>query len=57
MAAACACPPGTTLHWPALPHDPYRKDGRATPEQGRIELRPPLDQHLGTAMITIEILA
>ncbi len=32
-------PAGTTLHWPALPHNPYRKDGRALPKEGRIELR------------------
>jgi hypothetical protein len=48
-------PPRATLHWPALPHDPYRKDGRATPDQGRVEIRIPLDQQLGSATITIEI--
>ncbi len=48
-------PPRATLHWPALPHDPYRKDGHATPDQGRIEIRLPLDQHLGAATVTIEI--
>jgi hypothetical protein len=48
-------PPRATLHWPALPHDPYRKDGHATPDQGRIEIRIPLDQHLGAATITLEI--
>lgn len=48
-------PPRATLHWPALPHDPYRKDGHATPSQGRIEIRVPLDQHLSSSTITIEI--
>jgi hypothetical protein len=49
-------PPRATLHWPALPHDPYRRDGQAAPDQGRIEIRIPLDQHLGSATITLEIL-
>ena len=49
-------PPRATLHWPVLPHDPYRKDGHATPEQGRIEIRIPLDRQVGAATITIEIL-
>ena len=48
-------PPRATLHWPALPHDPYRKDGQAAPDQGRIEIRIPFNQHLGSATISIEI--
>ncbi len=35
-AARLTLPPGSKVRWPLLPHDPYRKDGRATPEQGRI---------------------
>ncbi|MGH9469700.1 MAG: hypothetical protein ACRD1N_05075, partial [Terriglobia bacterium] len=31
-------PPGTTAHWPLLPHDPYTKDGHAEAAQGRIVL-------------------
>lgn len=48
-------PPGTTLHWPALPHNPYRKDGRAEPEEGRIELRIPLQP--GGPKVTVSIAA
>jgi hypothetical protein len=37
-------PANTSLHWPALPHNPYVKDGQArSMEEGRIELRIPLD--------------
>lgn len=37
--------PGTaSLHWPALPHNPYRKDGRATAGEGRIEIRIPFEE-------------
>ena len=31
-------PPSATVRWPLLPHDPYKKDGRATEDQGRIVL-------------------
>ena len=48
-------PPQATLHWPALPHDPYRKDGHATPSQGRIEIRVPLE-HQRSRTVTIEII-
>lgn len=45
-----------SLHWPALPHNPYRKDGRAEPAEGRIEIRLPLDaQHPGH-LVKVEIL-
>jgi hypothetical protein len=27
---------GTTVQWPALPHNPYRKDGRGELEEGRL---------------------
>ena len=48
-------PAGTTLHWPTLPHNPYRKDGRATPEEGRIELRIPLQTGGTPATVAIEV--
>ena len=35
-------PKTATLTWPALPHNPYRADGRAEPQEGRIEIRIPL---------------
>ena len=49
-------PAGTTLHWPALPHNPYRKDGRASASEGRIELRIPLaaDGTVSTVVIEVE---
>jgi hypothetical protein len=37
-------PETASLHWPALPHNPYRKDGRATAAEGRIEIRIPFDR-------------
>lgn len=48
-------PENTTLHWPALPHNPYRKDGSATAAEGRIELRIPFDKQNPTYTITVEI--
>lgn len=29
-------PPRASVRWPVLPHNPYRKDGRAGPEEGRL---------------------
>lgn len=48
-------PSTASLHWPALPHNPYRKDGRATPEEGRIEIRIPFDESHPQHKITLEI--
>jgi hypothetical protein len=45
-------PDGMTLHWPVLPHDPYRKDGHAEPAQARAVLDGPAG---GSRTITIEI--
>ena len=36
-------PETASLHWPMLPHDPYKKDGAAEPFQGLIEIRIPFD--------------
>jgi len=36
-------PSSASLHWPALPHNPYVKDGHAKPDEARIELRLPFD--------------
>jgi hypothetical protein len=46
-------PKTATLHWPALPHNPYRKDGHATPVEGRIEIRIPFDK--GNSAYTINV--
>jgi hypothetical protein len=37
-------PANATLHWPVLPHNPYRKDGRADPDEGRLGVRIPFDK-------------
>jgi len=46
-----------TLHWPALPHNPYRKDGHAEPQEGRIEIRIPFPRQRTEQVVGIEILA
>jgi len=39
-------PDGARVTWPVLPHNPYRKDGSATPEEGRLGLSVPFSpQH------------
>ena len=48
-------PATASLHWPTLPHNPYRKDGRATAGEGRIEVRIPLDSKHPEAEVTVEI--
>ncbi len=48
---ACA-----SLHWPALPHNPYRKDGRAGPSEGRIEVRIPFGEDSRRLVVGIEAL-
>jgi hypothetical protein len=49
-------PDTATLHWPALPHNPYRKDGSAELEEGRIEIRIPFDADHTRYSLTVEIL-
>jgi len=34
-------PAGSSVHWPVIPHDPYKKDGAATSSQGRIVIDTP----------------
>ncbi len=48
-------PPTASLHWPALPHNPYRKDGRARPSEGRVEIRIPFgpEQTSHTIALTV----
>jgi len=52
VVPACA-----TVHWPALPHNPYRKDGRAAPKEGRIEVRIPFDEQHTSHNVDVEIVA
>jgi hypothetical protein len=49
-------PEGASLHWPALPHNPYRKDGHANPSEARIEIRIPLEEAGRARTVTFEIL-
>jgi len=49
-------PEGASLRWPALPHNPYRKDGRATAEEARIEIRLPFDQQHREHRVLVEVL-
>jgi hypothetical protein len=46
-------PKDSAIIWPALPHDPYKKDGRAEPSQGRIVIDMPLAT--GEARVAVEI--
>lgn len=48
-------PAGASLHWPALPHNPYRKDGRSSPAEGRVELRVPLSTVSAALVIRLEV--
>jgi hypothetical protein len=48
-------PPSASVHWPALPHNPYRKDGHAKPAEGRIEIRIPFDRENLKQVLTIEV--
>ena len=45
-----------SLHWPKLPHNPYRKDGHSEPQEGRIEIAIPFDAQNAEHRILIEIL-
>jgi hypothetical protein len=55
-ASCCLHVPGnTSLHWPALPHNPYRKDGDATVEEGRIEVRIPFEKGRKENIVRIEV--
>ena len=49
-------PDSASLRWPVLPHNPYRKDGRAAPAEGRIVICVPFDQDHRAHRVAIEIL-
>jgi hypothetical protein len=49
-------PSSANLNWPVLPHNPYRKDGHATPSEGRIEVRVPFDGQHQEHCLTLEVL-
>lgn len=48
-------PPDATVSWPALPHNPYRKDGRAEPAEARIVITLPFRRDLSRQEITVEV--
>jgi hypothetical protein len=48
-------PPTASVVWHALPHNPYRKDGHATPEEGRIVLVLPFSAQAQRFIVTVEV--
>ena len=48
-------PECASLHWPALPHNPYRKDGHAEVAEGRLEVRIPFDAEHGAHEVGVEV--
>ncbi len=48
-------PTAATLLWPALPHNPYRKDGHAEAGEGRLSVRIPFDDQHRKHQILIEV--
>lgn len=48
-------PSSATLLWPALPHNPYRKDGRTEAGEGRLSVRIPLDARHRECDVLLEI--
>jgi hypothetical protein len=48
-------PERSTVIWPVLPHNPYRKDGRAETEEGRIVLTVPFSNNVATQAIVLSI--
>ena len=48
-------PAGATVVWPVLPHDQYRKDGRADLFQGRIVVVMPLGKEPKREQVVVEI--
>jgi hypothetical protein len=49
-------PPGSSLQWPVLPHDQYKKDGAATVDEGRIVVSLPLDAERKSQEVSVRIL-
>jgi hypothetical protein len=47
-------PPGARLLWPKKPHNPYRKDGRSTPEEARLVLCLPFTTNAAKHEIALE---
>jgi len=49
-------PPGSSVLWPVLPHNPYRKDGHATVQEGRIVVSIPFSSKENEHVVTIKVL-
>jgi hypothetical protein len=49
-------PAGASVVWPALPHNPYRKDGRAEPLEGRVVIVLPFSSDVREQAVTVEVL-
>jgi hypothetical protein len=48
-------PPEASVVWPALPHNPYRKDGHATPEEGRLVVVLPFSPERTRYEVVVEV--
>jgi hypothetical protein len=48
-------PPSAGLHWPRVPHNPYKKDGHAAIGEARIEIHVPFTPEHRKERIVIEI--
>ena len=48
-------PEGSSVTWPVLPHNPYRKDGSATPAEGRIVISIPFSPTIREQVVTLTI--
>ena len=49
-------PKQSTLTWPVLPHNPYRKDGHAEVSEGRIVITLPFGKDIGKQEIMVTVL-
>ncbi|MCX6376751.1 MAG: hypothetical protein NTU88_12085, partial [Armatimonadetes bacterium] len=48
-------PKGAIVTWPVLPHNPYRKDGRATPAEGRIVVSIPFSPGVKERVLILSV--
>ncbi len=48
-------PQDASIVWPALPHNPYRKDGRAEPPEGRLVIVLPFSADVREQVVTLEV--
>lgn len=48
-------PEGSSVTWPVLPHNPYRKDGHATVHEGRIVITIPFSPERPEHIVTLKV--